>query len=177
MVPAGAVPGLVLRSGFTKLDLRGDPRDARFLDAAARTLGLALPLVPSTSAGTGRVGALWLGPDEWLVIAEDEAPEALTSRLCSALGGLHAAVTDVSDARVVFRVSGPAARDLLAKGCSLDLHDRVFGPGACAQTLLARIPVLLHRTGPGDDLDVYVPRSFAEHLRGWLADASLEFLG
>jgi sarcosine oxidase subunit gamma len=173
---SGAVPGIAPRAPSTKLDLRGDPGDPRFLDAVHRVLGLALPLVPGTSVMAERTGTLWLGPDEWLVVSGDETPEALTGRLRAALEGLPAAVTDVSDARVVLRVSGPAARDLLAKGCSLDLHGRAFGPGACAQTLLARVPVLLHRPGPGDDLDVHVPRSFAEHLRAWLADASLEFL-
>jgi sarcosine oxidase subunit gamma len=173
---AVAVPGIAERAGFTRIDLRGDPGAPRFLQAAGQVLGVPLPLAPGSSVAGDETTVLWMGPDEWLVTTAHRGPEELAAQLGTALEGLHAAVTDVSEARVVFRVSGPAARELLAKGCSLDLHPRAFGPGACAQTLLARIPVLLHRPGAAADIDVHVGRSFAGHLRTWLTDACLEFL-
>jgi sarcosine oxidase subunit gamma len=171
LAPRASVPGLAERRGVTKVNLRAD-RDG--VQAVARALGVPLPRIPNTSTAGENVSSLWLGPDEWLVVSDVEPPPALLERLRGALAGHHAAVTDVSDARTIIRVTTPG--DLLAKGCGLDLHPRAFGPGACAQTLLARIPVILHRPGHEADIDVYVPRSFAEHLRTWLTDAALEFL-
>ena len=55
-------------------------------------------------------------------------------------------MTDVSAQRTTLELSAPGARDVLAQGCSLDLHPRAFGPGDCAQTLLARAAVILHQT-------------------------------
>lgn len=171
-----AVPGISEPAGSTGIDLRGDPGSPRFLEATGQVLGVPLPLVPGTSAAGDDTTVFWLGPDEWLVTTGRRGAGGLAAELRTALEGLHAAITDVSDARVVFRVGGAAARELLAKGCSLDLHPRAFGPGACAQTLLARVPVLLHRPGETADIDVYVGRSFAGHLRTWMTDACLEFL-
>ena len=78
---------------------------------------------------------------------------------------MHAAITDVTDGRVAFRLAGPSAREVLAKGCPLDLHPRAFAPGRCAQSLLAKASVLIHLVddGPerGPSFDVYVARSFA----------------
>src|SRR5688500_6683585 len=91
------------------LDLRLDPDDADALAAAAKGLSLELPLAPNKSeAGSGRT-ALWLGPDQWLVVAPaGEAPQ-----LASALAGLRASITDVSDLRAAFELSGPRAEHVL----------------------------------------------------------------
>ena len=107
----------------------------------AAALGFALPGVPNTTTGDGTRTALWLGPDEWLVLgpAGDEA--ALETLLAEALPRELGSVVGLSANRTVLELRGPAARDVLAAGCSLDLHPRAFGAGACAQTLLARAPV------------------------------------
>ena len=112
------------------------------------------PVAPNTWAGD----ALWLGPDEWLVVNATEAdfPDA-------------PAAVDVSANRVAFELAG-AARDVLAQGCSLDLRPHVFGPGRCAQTLLARATVIL-QCMDDDVFRIFVRRSFAPYLRAWLEDA------
>lgn len=166
---------LTERPPASKFDLRGDAGDVRFTSAVRDTLGAPLPVTPNTSADGNGVTALWLGPDEWLLVSAREDLAPLLARVRQALGGLPAAAVDVSDASTVFRLSGPAARDVLAKGCSLDVHPRAFAPGACAQTTLARVSVILHRVGAGSDFDVYAPRSVAEYLGAWLADAAREF--
>ena len=91
------------------------------------------PVEPNTTAGD----VLWLGPDEWLAVGrrESDYPDA-------------AAVVDVSANRVCFELTGDGVEDVLAQGCSLDLHPSVFAPGRCAQTLLAKAQVILHRTEP-----------------------------
>ena len=84
-------------------------------------------------------------------------------------------MVDVSDARAVIRLSGPAARAVLAKGCSLDFHPRVFVPGQCGQSLLARAGVLVHQVTIDPVYEIYVARSFAHYLWTWLEDAAAEY--
>ena len=134
--------------------------------------GIPLPLTPNRVAATGALRVLWLGPDEWLVTADGDAPDLLP-RLERAVADRRAAVTDLSSSRVIIEVRGSGARELLAAGCGLDLHPRVFAPGQCAQTLLARVPVIL------DQLDeapphyrVLVRRSNASWLVDWMIDAA-----
>ncbi|GGK45219.1 sarcosine oxidase subunit gamma [Planomonospora parontospora subsp. parontospora] len=99
----------------------------------------------------------------------------LAARLRAAAGDGHAAVTDVSAQRTVIRLAGPAARDVLAHGCPLDLHPRVFGPGTCARSTLARADVLL-AAGEDEEFQIFVRSSFAAYLWAWLLDAATEYL-
>lgn len=138
----------------------------------ANLAGIALPLTPNRVATSGRLRVLWLGPDEWLVVADGDAPDLLP-RLERAVVDRRAMVTDLSSSRAVIELGGGGARELLTAGCGLDLHPRVFGPGRCAQTLLARVPVIL------DQLDetppryrVLVRRSYANWLVDWMIDAA-----
>ena len=164
------------------VDLRGNPEDAAFLDGAQGALGLALPLAPNTTATQGKATALWLGPDEWWIVTAapgaDPAADPGTdhaARLRTTLSGVHAAVTEVGESRTCIEVSGPEARDLLAKACPLDLHPRRFQPGACAQSHLAKAGGLIHQTSEEPAYDLYVLRSFAEYLWHWLEDAGREY--
>ena len=121
----------------------------------------------------GNRTALWLGPDEWLVVGEPGTEAALELELREALGdGLGSAV-DLSANRTAIELRGPAARDVLAKGCALDLHPRAFGPGRCAQTLLVRAQVILEHRHDGYRL--LVRPSFSGYLATWLLDALAEF--
>ena len=92
---------------------------------------------------------------------------------------MHAAIVDVSDGRVALRLAGPNARDVLAKGCPLDLHPRAFPSGSCAQSLLAKAAVLIHLLDDdphrGPTFDLYVARSSAHYLFAWLEDAGCEY--
>ena len=83
-------------------------------------------------------------------------------------------MVNVSANRTTIRLVGPQARDVLAHGCALDLHPRVFGAGQCAQTLLARAGVLLVADDDGA-FRILVRSSFARYLADWLLDASLEY--
>ena len=112
------------------------------------------PMAPNTVVGD----AIWLGPDEWLVLGGREEDYA----------DLPAAV-DVSANRVCLELSGEGAADVLARGCAHDLHASVFPPGRSAQTLVARAQVILWRTE--DAFRLLVRPSFADYLRAWLRDA------
>jgi sarcosine oxidase subunit gamma len=133
--------------------------------------GLPLPLVANRVAAMGTVRVLWLGPDEWLVVAEGDAPDLLP-RLERAVTGRRATVTDLSSSRSILQLGGNRARELLEAGCGLDLHPRVFGPGSCAQTLLVGVPVILDPLGEAPHYRVLVRRSVARWLIDWLIDAA-----
>jgi sarcosine oxidase subunit gamma len=125
---------------------------------------------PGTSSSDGDRTTLWLGPDEWLVVGPDGTQGAIERELRAAIGD-WGAVTDVSGQRTTLELSAPRARDVLAKGCSLDLHPRVFGPGRCAQTDVARANVVLHQLDDGPTFHLLVAGSLAAYLAAWLADA------
>jgi sarcosine oxidase subunit gamma len=162
-----------------KLEVRGDPADRAFMATVGRTLDLLLPTEPNTTAGRGDLVALWLGPDAWLLTCPPGALAAHSDSLRRALSDVHAATTDVSDGRVALRLAGPNARDVLVKGCPLDLHPSIFATGSCAQSLLAKTSVLLHlpddHAQRGPTFDLYVGRSFAHYVWSWLEDAGQEY--
>jgi sarcosine oxidase subunit gamma len=166
-------------SGLGKIDLRGDPGERAFMTGVGRVLDLLLPTEPNTSATKGSITALWLGPDEWLLTCPIDDTAFFVNSLRQALNGTHCAITEVSDGRVALSLAGPSARDVLAKGCPLDLHPRSFTSGSCAQSLLAKAAVLIHLVADdpaaGLAFEVYVARSFAQYLWDWLEDAGREY--
>ena len=142
-------------------------------------LGLALPTAPNTATAKDDLALLWLGPDEWLALSHAAQPEAeamLAAKLRSALGEQHAAVTEVGESLACIRIAGARARDVIAKGCPLDLHPRAFGGvGHCAQTHLSKAGITLHQISDAPGFDLYCRRSFADYLWRWLEDAGQEY--
>ena len=149
------------------LNLRGDAGAEAFRAAVAGVLGVAPPAEPNTVAASDDIEILWLGPDEWLVAAPADKTD-LTDRLDAALAGLHHSLIDVSQGRVVLELEGPHARTVLAGAASVDLRPRALGPGRCAQTPLARIPVVLQAVDAPPRLRVFVRASFAPYVAEWL---------
>lgn len=156
-------------------------RDASRAAAVSRVLGVDLPETPCTfSRGTGPHGPVevaWLGPDEYLVLAQPGLQRTLESALREAIGGTHGgAVVDVSAQRTTLALSGPKARDLLAHGCAIDLHPSVSPTGTCVQTLLAQAGIiLLVRDADTAEFLLLVRGSFARYLAAWLVDAGVEY--
>jgi sarcosine oxidase subunit gamma len=167
--PSGGVR-LSERQEVGKLDLRGEPNDKAFMSAVGRVLDLLLPTEPCNSAAQGEIVALWLGPNQWLIACPKAACAGLAVRLEEALSGIHGAVTDISAGRTVFRLAGPSAIDVIAKGCPLDLHPRAAGKGYVAGSVLAKISALIHLRD-GDIIDIYLGRSYADYLWAWLKEA------
>jgi sarcosine oxidase subunit gamma len=133
--------------------------------------GVPLPLMANQVAASGALRVLWLGPDEWLAVADGDAPE-LEARLEGALAGRRAALADLSSSRAVIEIAGDGARGLIAAGCGLDLHPRVFGPGQCAQTLVAHVPAIVDQLDDAPHYRVLVRRSYARWLVDWMIDAA-----
>ncbi len=157
------------------VNLRGSAGDDAFLKAVEGALGISLPLLSNMVSHGAGLAALWLGPDEWLIITPPDGESAIIASMEGALDNMHSSITDQTGGQTIIRISGPSARDLLAKGCTLDLHPTVFGPGRCAQTLVAKAMATIVYVDDAPTLDLLVRRSFADYLHSWLQDAALEY--
>ena len=157
------------------VNLRGERSDALFAASIRSALGFDVPAAANTFVYREDKAAIWLGPGEWLIITPTGDEPGLCDRLRRSLTGIHGAVTDISGGQTVFRLSGPRVRDVLAKGCTLDLHPRAFGPGQCAQTNIAHAAATLLQIDDSPTYDVIIRRSFAGYLALWIEDAASEY--
>lgn len=159
----------------TMIDLWVNP-DGPGGAAAAAVLGVDLPTTPSTLVNSGEVTAIWLGPDEFLITTRTQAPDDLETTLRTAVTPHGGAAIDVSAQRTTLRLRGTHARDVLATGCSIDLHPTVFRPGTAVQTMLGLAGVVLTALDEqGTDYRILVRASFARYLADWLTDAAEEY--
>lgn len=161
---------------LTMAGLRTDPGSEAATRLAAVTGGL--PGRSGAVSSSGDTSVLWLGPSEFLVVAPTEAHESLGGSLIpalrDALGDGAGQVVDLSANRTTFELAGPRARAVLEKGCSLDLHPRVFTAGTAFSTEIANIPAILWKTGE-ESYRIFPRASFAEFLGRWLLDAMREY--
>lgn len=169
--PARAVPpgaGALVSFGLVPPTARFSFRGAlEAAEACAGVLGCALPHDACRAAEEGARAALWLGPDEWLLLAPDGEAASLFAAIEAALGGTPHALVDVSHRQVGFAVAGRRAADLLNVGCPLDLDLSAFPVGTCTRTVLAKCDITLWRRG-SDAFRLEVNRSFADYLAGSL---------
>ena len=93
----------------TRLSLRAGGNAALLLGEA---FGLSFPQ-EACRATNGTRSALWLGPDEWLLLAPDGEMPALGAWMTDALGVQPASIVDISDRNVAVEVSGPKAAEVL----------------------------------------------------------------
>jgi sarcosine oxidase subunit gamma len=151
--------------------LRGDATDGRFAPAVLQHTGLHLPLRANTASIDPQRQLLWMGPDEWLLKVRDGQGDAVAAALRGALQGMHCAAVDVGHGNTTLTLQGPGAAGLLARGCPLDLHPRVFSVGAVAQSHIAKAGATLLCLAPGVHFELTVRRSFADYLVRWLCAA------
>ncbi|QNS02693.1 sarcosine oxidase subunit gamma [Streptomyces xanthii] len=172
-------PGLSIRElpFLTQLTLRAEPGTPA-AGAVERYLGYTLPGPNTARLGAG-VEALWLGPDEWLLVADPDRAGELVAGLRAAVGDAFATVTDTSAQRTVLSLSGALLPDVLAHGCALDLAPRSAPEGSCHTTLLAQagVTLVVREQGPAGPREVrlLVRSSFAGYLAAWLTDACAEY--
>ena len=161
-------------TGFTLLDA---PPAERFVfrggevarAACSAAFGLALPMRLGPAAAVGERAALWLGPDEWLLISEGQSVEAVFAALEAGIGDAPHSLVDVSHRQVGLRVVGAQAARVLGAGCPLDLRLRAFPVGMATRTLFDRVEIVLWRRAE-TEFRVEVGRS----LSPWLAAALTE---
>jgi sarcosine oxidase subunit gamma len=142
-------------------------------DAPARAATcLMVPALPEANRVVTTPGGecLWLGPEEWLVLGSPASRAAILEALERAIGADDGTAVDQSSSRVIVEIKGPSSRDVLASCCALDLHPRVFGPGQCAQTLIAKAPVLLSQGDATPTYRLFIRPSLAAYVVSWLVD-------
>ena len=155
------VPGRLLlqpAADTARLALRGD---ATALGAA---FGLALPTQPCRATQADGRSALWLGPNEWLLLAPPGTLDANTT-------APGASVVDIGHRQVGLVLEGLGAMDALAAGCPLDLHLTAFPVGMCTRTVFGKAEIVLWRQS-AERFHVEVWRSFAAYVHGLLERAA-----
>ena len=148
--------------------LRGGPAVRAAVEAAAK---VGLPTQPCRAMAEAGRAALWLGPDEWLLIAPENEGAALAASLEQALAALPHSLVDVSHRQAACEVRGPQASVLLAAGCPLDLDASAFPIGMCTRTVLAKAEIVLWRSS-ASAFRLEVARSFVAYVSQFLAEAA-----
>tara|TARA_B100000767_G_C19546845_1_gene443221 strand:- start:140 stop:703 length:564 start_codon:yes stop_codon:yes gene_type:complete len=169
--------GLTIKeiSPIMKLNLRGKSRD--FLATIGKNVNMILPIEANTSSSSDKYTSVWLSPDEWMLFSNDkvnkdnnkyEIEELLFNKISKTSLG---AITDVSDQFVLINLNGEKVFDLLSTGCPFNFNDFKVKKGAVTQTLLAQIDVIILNKEI-NNVDLFVRRSFSEHLVSWINDAA-----
>ena len=154
-----------------KINLRLDPNNNDYMSICGKILGAVLPTKPNTYVQNEKVKIIWLGPDEWMVINDQE--NELFIKLKNELGDLEVSVTNVSENRTIIRLSGKKIITLLSKFLVLDLEKNLGSQSSCAQTLFVKVPILLIKNSDNNQIpviDIFTNRSHANYIYNLLAD-------
>ncbi len=156
-----------------KINLRLDPNNNDYMSICDKILGAVLPTKPNTYVQNEKVKIIWLGPDEWMVINDQE--NELFIKLKNELGDLEASVTNISENRTIIRLSGKKIITLLSKFLVLDLKKNLGTQSSCVQTLFAKVPILLVRNADNNQIpviDIFTNRSHANYIYNLLVDGT-----
>ena len=158
-----------------KLNIRGKKRE--FFTNIGKILNMILPTEANTSFANDKHTSIWLSPDEWLIHSNDivenndnsyELEKLLYSNISKKDLG---SVSDVTDQFVMINMEGKKIFELLSSGCPLNFNEFKKKKGSTAQTILNHIDVIIHHKS-SDNVNLFVRRSFSEHLWSWINDAS-----
>ena len=149
-----------------KINIRGKNKD--FFTKIGKILSIILPVEPNTSTSNGNLDALWLSPDEWMIYLNENIFDVLYNEISKLNLG---SVTDVSDQWVCIKIRGSKVFDLLTSGSPFDFREFKNNKNHVTQTLLNHIDVTIHHKEI-NEINLFVRRSFSEHLMSWLRDSS-----
>ncbi len=157
-----------------KINLRGKNRD--FITKIGKELSIIPPTDPNTSSGNDNFNILWLSPDEWLVYSNNKIDQKninnLEDTLYNSVSKLKlGSATNVTDHWVMINLKGNKVFELLSSGCPFDFNKFINLKGAVAQTIINHVDVIIHNKDI-TDLNLFVRRSFSEHLFSWMNDAA-----
>ena len=157
-----------------KINLRGKNRD--FITKIGKELSIIPPTDSNTSSGNEKLNILWLSPDEWLLYSNDKIDlknnNSLEDRLFDQISKVKlGSITNVTDQWVMINLKGDNVFELLSSGCPFNFNDFKNSKGAVTQTLLNHVDVIIHNKSI-NNLNLFVRRSFSEHLFSWINDAA-----
>ncbi len=162
LVSARAVPPI------GRFSFRGDAVAAK---ACGDAFGAVLPRDANRASVGGERAALWLGPDEWLLLVSEAESASLFEELSAALNGVSHSLVDISHRQMAIELHGPRAAALLNASVLLDLDEAAFPVNAATRTIFAKAEIVLWRKA-ADCFHIEVWRSFAPYLVGLLTEAS-----
>ena len=162
-------------SPIMKLNLRGKKRE--FLTTVGKHLDMILPTEANTSSSSSKLTALWLSPDEWMVVSNEliekntnsyDLEESLYNSISKTNLG---AVIDVTDQFVMLELKGSKIYELFSSGSTYNFNDFREKKGSTTQTLLNNIDVIIQNKSE-NLVNLFVRRSFSEHLFSWINDSA-----
>ena len=158
-----------------KLIIRGKTKD--FITAIGKNLNMILPIEANTSTSGQTLTALWLSPDEWMLVSNETISEKTNTyevedNLINNISKVNlGAITDVSDQFVMINIKGSKVFDLFATGSPFNFNEFKNKKGSVVQTILSHIDVIIHLTEI-NSVNLFVRRSFSEHLMSWIDDTA-----
>ena len=150
--------------------LRGDLSDAAVVEPISQVTGCPLP-GQRAIVQAGSSALAWMSPDELLLLVSYAEADATVVALDAALTGQHALAVNVSDARAVFQIGGPGAREVLARLCPVDLSLAAFSTGETRRTRLAQVPAAFW-VDEADTFTLVCFRSVARYVFDLLRNAA-----
>ena len=158
-----------------KLIVRGKKRE--FISAVGKSLNILLPTEANTSTQSDKLTAIWLSPDEWMIYSNEpidvntnnyETEDLLNNNISKLNLG---AITDVTDQFVMINLKGNKIYELFKSGSPFNFNDFQNKKGAIAQTILNKIDIIVHNQDK-NTVNLFVRRSFSQHLFSWMNDAA-----
>ena len=158
-----------------KINLRGKKRE--FLTNVGKNLNMILPTEANTSTTSDKLTAIWLSPDEWMIVSNElvsketnkyELQEILFNSISKTTLG---AVVDVTDQFVQLELKGENIYEIFSAGSPFNFNQFREKKGSTTQTVLNHVDVILHHKDK-NIVNLFVRRSFAEHLWSWIEDCS-----
>lgn len=154
-----------------QITLRGNLGNKSMANAVETVTGLGVPAQLGVEAA-GDTRAVWMSPDELLLICAKDAAADAVVRADKALARSHHLALDVSDTRAVLRLTGALVGEVLAKGVPCDCSDKGFPVGRARRTHLGGLAVGIWRLD-AESWEIVCFRSYAHHLRAWLEQAAV----
>ena len=158
-----------------KINLRGKNRE--FFTRVCKILSLMLPTESNTCSTIKNINALWLSPDEWMIVSNEKVQKdsnmyELEEILYNSISKTNlGAVTDVTDQLVLLELKGENIFELFASGSPFNFNEFKEKKGSTTQTLLNNIDVIIHHKDE-NLVNLFVRRSFSEHLCSWINDSA-----
>ena len=163
------------KTPVVKINLRGNPNNKDFSSKVGKILGIILPSETGHVATKEKITVLSLGPNEWLIVSNDiittdsnsyELEQVLFDSISKSNLG---AVTNVGDQFTVFSLTGNNIFEVLSKACPFDFD--TLSDYKAIQTILNHVDIIIYKKNK-DNVDLYVRRSFSNHLWDWLKDSA-----
>ncbi len=133
--------------------------------------GLEFPSQNLNSTSKENTRILNIAPKTWLLVSSNENIEKKINETCNKE---NFAITDISHSRAVIQIKGKHAKEILKKGCPININK--FEKNNCAGTIFHGIAFIIYFVDNNpDQFNLLTLRSFGESFYHHVADAALEF--